>query len=261
MDFALILDIIVIIILLISCGVAFLRGFVREVLTILGLVGAALVAFTAGPVLAPGMESWLSSGVPADELEDARLWGVIPYDIAASAFTYAGLFLVTLIILSILSHYIAKSVHAIGLGPVDRSLGVVFGIVRALVLIGLLYMPFHILMADEDKEDWFGTSNTITYVESTSDFLIGFMPESWERKTEESEEENSLDPLKDLTGEEETAKPVGTDEEAAEKQGNNDAGYDDLQRQAIDLLIENQDRVQDFIRDNEPQNNGGQGNE
>ena len=241
MDFALILDIVVVVIILISSVVAFLRGFVREVLTILGLGGAALMALIAGPKLAPGIENWLTGGVPLDEVE-TKLWGFVPYDIAAMCFSYLGLFVVTLIVMSIISHYIAKSVHAVGLGPVDRSLGVVFGVVRGLLLIGLLYMPFHILMEEKDKEEWFASSHSYGYVEQTSEILVGFMPASWTRSDDEdgtTEEEEELDPLKDLTGEND-ADMVGTEESV----------IDGLEDKAMDVLIENQDKIKDMILNN-----------
>ena len=241
MDFALILDIVVVVILLISSVVAFLRGFVREVLTIVGLAGASITALTAGPKLAPGLESWLTSDLGKDA-DNAKMWDMIPYDIAAGFLSYAGLFVITLVVLSLISHWIAKSVHAIGLGPVDRSLGVVFGIVRGLVLIGLLYMPFHILMQAKDKDDWFGSSNTFSYVEYTSEFLMAFLPESWNKKEEDEGEEEDLDPLKNLTGEDDKENaPSDTDEEKAEKETS--TGYGDIERQAIDVLIQNQDKI------------------
>ena len=220
------------------------------VLTIVGLAGAAIVALTAGPVLAPGLEDWLTSDIAADDLEEARLWGYVPYDIAASAMAYLGLFIITLIVLSIISHYIAKSVHAVGLGPVDRSLGVVFGLVRGFILIGLLYLPFHILMNKEEKEDWFGTSFTKTYVEYSSEMMLSFMPESWTRNSEGDESDEMPDPLKDLTGENDDP-DIGTDEDAAEEEKDDETsmGYDDMERQAIDALIENQEKMRDLIRD------------
>jgi membrane protein required for colicin V production len=253
MDFALILDIVVIVILLISSVVAFLRGFVREVLTILGLGGAALTALVMGPEFAPGIEQWLLGDLAADTEE--KLWGIVPYDIAAMVMAYAGVFVVTLIVLSIISHYIAKSVHALGLGPVDRSLGVVFGIVRALLLIGLLYMPFHILMEEEEKEEWFANSHSYSYVEFSSDFILGFMPESWRLDKKDSEgADEEADPLKDLTGEndEPAADPaIGTDEGAAEEttQPSPEANSTrTLQDSAVEILIDNQDKIQELMQ-------------
>lgn len=245
MDFALILDIVVVVIILISSVVAFLRGFVREVLTILGLGGAVMTALIAGPKLAPGIEGWLTGGLPEDSEE--KLWGFVPYDIGAMVFAYIGLFVVTLIAMSIISHYIAKSVHAVGLGPVDRSLGVVFGVVRGLLLIGLLYMPFHILMEEKDKEEWFASSHSYSYVEQTSEILVGFMPESWTRTDDEDgtteEEDDELDPLKDISGENDDAM-VGAEDSVI------DDVTESLEGKAIDVLIENQDKIKDLIINN-----------
>lgn len=252
MDFALILDIAVVVIILISSVVAFLRGFVREVLTILGLVGASMTALTAGPKLAPGIETWLTKDLGEDAI-DEKMWGMIPYDIAAGFFAYAGLFVITLVALSLISHWIAKSVHAVGLGPVDRSMGVVFGVLRGVILIGFLYMPFHILMNSKDKKEWFGSSNTYSYVEYTSEIMTAMLPESWSRKgsDKENDEDENLDPLKNLTGE--NGKDFGNnkndedDEDDVDGTSENGTGYDDIQRQAIDVLIENQDKVKGLI--------------
>jgi len=258
MDFALIMDIVVVAVILISGAVAFLRGFVREVLTILGLIGASMTALIAGPKLSPGIERWLTSDIAADDLDSAKMWGMIPYDIAAGFFAYAGLFVITLVVLSLISHWIAKSVHAIGLGPVDRSLGVVFGIVRGIILIGLLYMPFHILMDQKDKDEWFGSSNTFSYVEQSSQFMTSFMPKSWSLTNEEDETEE-LDPLKEISGENDEFDPnpeIGTDEENVEDQDQEQTqGYDTIERQAIEALIEHQDKIKDIIQGTESTSN------
>ncbi len=243
MDFALILDVVVVAIVVISCVISFLRGFVREILTIFGLFGATMTALVAGPKLSPGIESWLLGDLPTDT--DEKLWGFVPFDIAAIVFAYAGLFIITLILLSVISHYIAKSVHALGLGPVDRSLGVVFGLARGLLLIGLLYLPFHILMEEKDKEDWFSTSQSYSYVEQISSFLVSMMPESWKRNAEEDSTEEPTDPLKDLTGEndEELPKEIKQDTKTMEDR-------------AIDVLMDNQDTIKDMILNNSTEPSG-----
>jgi len=244
MDFALILDIVVVVIVLISSIVAFLRGLVREVLTIFGLGGATMAALTIAPEFTDGIQDWLTEGI--EDADKSRMWGVIPYDIAASVFSYAGVFVITLVVLSLISHWIAKSVHAVGLGPVDRSLGVFFGIGRGLLLIGLLYLPFYMLMDDKEKEDWFAESQTYSYVEYLSDTIVGFMPETWKRSQNDTTEEES-DPLKDLTGENDN-ESIGTDEEAVESNEDNDSeGYNDIERQAIDVLIKNQDKLKGIM--------------
>jgi membrane protein required for colicin V production len=115
-------DIIVISVVAISTIIAFLRGFVREILTIGSWLGAGLVTLYAFPVLQPKFEQWISSKLAAD------IVGGI------------GLFLISLIIFSIISHMIARFVRGSALTAVDRSLGLLFGLVRGAILVSLAYM-------------------------------------------------------------------------------------------------------------------------
>ena len=54
-----IVDVIAALIMLASIGIAILRGFIREVLTIFGLVGGAVAAYVGGPLLTPTVRGWL----------------------------------------------------------------------------------------------------------------------------------------------------------------------------------------------------------
>jgi membrane protein required for colicin V production len=115
-------DISVIAVIGISTIIAFLRGFVREILTIGSWIGAALATLYGFPILKPTFEHWISSKLAAD------IVGGI------------GLFLGALIILSIVSHFVARFVRGSALTAVDRSLGLLFGLVRGAVLVSLAYM-------------------------------------------------------------------------------------------------------------------------
>src|SRR6185312_9196932 len=103
-------DIVVVVFILISALWAFARGFVREILGVGAWLGAALVTlYLFNPV---------------------RLYlrSVISVDIAADIAAGVGLFLITLILLSMLSHAISRLVRGSMLSPLDRSLGFVFGL-------------------------------------------------------------------------------------------------------------------------------------
>ena len=115
-------DIAVIAVIGISTIIAFLRGFVREILTIGSWIGAALATLYGFPVLKPTFEHWISSKLAAD-----IAGGIV-------------LFLGTLIVLSIVSHYTARFIRGSALTAVDRSLGLLFGLVRGAVLVSLAYM-------------------------------------------------------------------------------------------------------------------------
>ncbi len=235
-----IFDIIVLAILGISALIAFLRGFIRETLTILGMVGGVVAAYFGSPYLLPSMRNWL--GVKEDAEMVERLFGIIPYPLLAEILTYGLIFLVVVIVLSVISHILAETVRAVGLGPIDRTLGVMFGLARGILLLGILYLPFHVLLGQEEKDAWFQSSKTFFYVEQTASFMAGLLPEETLAKLQEdtktiSEGVDARQRLQDMTSpgkEEQPQQPVPAGEGVAPNDG-----YNEQFRQNMDQLFEN----------------------
>jgi membrane protein required for colicin V production len=115
-------DLVVIGIVAVSALLALLRGFVREVLSIAAWLGAFLFARWGFPYARPRFHDWFTSPDVAD------------------AAAFGALFLFALILLSIVSSMIGRLVHTAGLGGLDRTLGVVFGLVRGAALIAAAYI-------------------------------------------------------------------------------------------------------------------------
>ena len=180
-----IFDVIVLIITLISAFIAFLRGLIREVLTIFGVVGGLAAAWYAGPMLLPYMKDWL--GVK-EGVEPEKLLGVLPYDILAVILAYGIIFIVVALVLSIVSHILAETARAIGLGPVDRTLGVIFGIARGILLVSIPVMVMQLITSDEQREEWFKDSKTYFYVDQVSVALLDMVPDSTVEKFKEDAE-------------------------------------------------------------------------
>lgn len=231
-----IVDILVLAVLLISALIAFLRGFIREVLTIAGVVGGLAAAYFGGPLLAPVVSGWF--GVE-EGVEPERLFGVLPYDIVADVVAYGSIFIIVVITLSILSHVLAEVAQNIGLGAIDRTLGFIFGALRGVVLLGLLYLPVHLFIDDTAKNSWFENSRTHFYIERTSEALTSFLPEDAEEKAEEglkkveemSNTKKKLEDLNILNSGKNT--PTIKNEELQEPQG-----YDEDFRDKMDELFE-----------------------
>jgi len=154
-----IIDLVVAAIMLISAAISFLRGLIRETLTIAGIVGGLFAAYAFGDNLSPVFRRWLDVDPEAEVPK--KLFEVIPYSIVADGLAYACIF-------------------AMGLGPVDRTLGVFFGLGRGILLLGLIYLPFHLLMDTESKTKYFNDSKAFGYIENTSEFLAEFLPSSEE---------------------------------------------------------------------------------
>lgn len=227
-----IIDIVVGAIVLISAIISFLRGFIREVLTIAGVVGGLFAAIFFGPSLSPTFQSWLGI-VDGEEIE--RLFDIVPMNIVADICAYATIFIVVVIVISIISHFTAGAIKLMGLGPIDRTLGVIFGIFRAVVLLGLIYLPFHLLMDEGDKTKYFTGSKTHLFIEKTAEVLYRFIPstddlqgkakEVTEGALKKSLSENGI--LQD--------KSKKTDLNSIPK--SEDAGYEKDERQELDDLM------------------------
>lgn len=165
-----IIDGLVLATLLLSALIAFFRGFVREVLTLFGLGGAVASAYFISPSVIP-----LAQGLVGDP--NTILFGVLPADVAANVIAFAGVFLITLILLTLVAHAISHGLHAAGLGSVDRTLGVLFGLVRGAFLILLFYMPFFFTAADAQKAEWFRGSVTLPVVDMAAQAIEPYLPE------------------------------------------------------------------------------------
>jgi membrane protein required for colicin V production len=226
-----IIDIIVGVVLLASALISFMRGFIREVLTIAGVVGGLLAAIFVGPKLAPVVRDWFGAGQGESP---PKLFDIIPMEIVADATAYGIIFLTVVIVLSVISHFTAGAAKAVGLGPVDRTLGVIFGIARALVLLGLVYLPFHLLMDERRKDEFFADSKTHYFIEKISATMAQYLPESEEVKQtaddaikKKLEEQNLLG-----TGVKEDTEPKAETDPV--KSG---TGYEEEQREKLEKLF------------------------
>lgn len=195
-----IIDGVVLVIVLISCVVGFFRGFIREVLTIIGLVLALYCAYLFGDEAAVYAEQWFFSA-PEGEDEAAKVFGIIPPEYAALGVGYVSVFFVVFLISSIVTHFMSHIADSIGLGALDRSLGVVFGIIRAFLLIGVIFVPIHSSMDTKSREQWFGDTITYPYLKYSAALIQAFLPDRDETLEAEKDEDDesvidTIDPLK-----------------------------------------------------------------
>lgn len=120
------LDWVVLAVLLVSVLLGVLRGLVYEVLSVLSWLAAFLVA----QWLAPDVATMLPMG---DTPEPIR---------------YAGGFLVVFIAVvfagGLLAWLTKKLIEAVGLRPIDRTLGAAFGLARGIVLVLAMAVVIHV---------------------------------------------------------------------------------------------------------------------
>lgn len=154
-----ILDLVVVGVVLISALLAAVRGFTREVLAIASWVAAAAVAWVFHPQLLPVAEQY------------------IPNKTVALVATIAGLFLITLIIVSIITARISDFVLDSRIGALDRTLGFVFGAARGVLLAVIGYLFFAALMGDKNMPVWARDAKAKPMLEQTGRSLLSMLPQ------------------------------------------------------------------------------------
>jgi len=136
------LDWIAVALLLVSMLLGLVRGLVFEVISLAGWV----VAFVAAQWLAEDVGSWLPFGDPAASWRYAAGFVLVFVGVAFSVGLLAAL--------------TRKLVAAIGLRPVDRILGGVFGVARGAVAMLAVAVVVH-LLALSDSAWWHGSRSAI----------------------------------------------------------------------------------------------------
>jgi len=218
-----------------------LRGLIREIMTIVGLIGACAAAYYLGDMAQQPIFDALAKG----EAEPEKYFGFLSVGLVADIAAYGGVFIVTLIVLGIAGYFLAQAVEEIGMGAVDRSLGVVFGLARGLLLLGLLYLPYQLMTADdaESRPEWLTTAKTYPAISKTADILVKLKPDSdvIDEKIDEAKKkaEDAADKASDIKDAAETLEKLTTGKPKADKEdGAGQPGYDNGERDSMQKLIE-----------------------
>jgi membrane protein required for colicin V production len=130
------IDLAVLVVIALSAIFAFARGFVREALSLAAWIGAALITVY---------------GFDAVYRVTARF---VTTPLLADLVAGAALFLVSLILLTILTGYIGSYMRWSALTPVDRTLGLIFGIARGAALVSIVYFLVDIALPPNDRPSW-----------------------------------------------------------------------------------------------------------
>jgi membrane protein required for colicin V production len=226
-----IVDLALVGVLAISALLAFVRGFVREVLSIGAWIGAIVVTIYAFPHAQPFMREQIDIALLAD------------------AVTGLAIFIVALVILTVISNALSRNVRDSALGAVDRSLGLLFGLVRGAVLICAAYLAMSwAIPKEEDRPDWILNARSEPLVERGAEFLASLLPAEIIQEGEETAD-GLVDDAEQLleageavetltgtgTGSDTEEADTGTESDAAETPP---SGYKDAERNDLERLIE-----------------------
>lgn len=212
------LDVILAMVLLLSGLIAYLRGFIHEVLSIVAWVGAAFAAMHGLPLVRPFARD------------------IIRITWAADAAAAVGIFLVVLLVLSIGTRAVARMVQSTSLGALDRSLGFVFGLARGAILITLAYILVVSLVDPMDRPEWLTQAKSRPLMEQGAEVIRGLVP--GELMAARSTIDGAAAMTRDAMERERAFHQLTQPLPKASPQGQDDSGYKDSQRREMDKLFQ-----------------------
>ncbi|MGB6427654.1 MAG: CvpA family protein [Methyloceanibacter sp.] len=150
------LDVILVVIMLISGFLAMVRGFTREVLSIFSWAVAAVAALYLTPKYWQTVESYFPSP------------GFAQIGFAV------GVFLITLIVVSLITFRISDRVLDSRVGALDRTLGFLFGLARGFLLVAIVFILFSALARDQPT--WITEARSYSILKQTQVAIESLMP-------------------------------------------------------------------------------------
>ena len=150
------LDWILLAIVLVSTLIALVRGFVKETISLITWIAAFWIALAfSGPA---------SSLVPeAVDIPSARM-----------AIAFVALFVIVLILGGIINWSVSKLVESTGLSGTDRSVGMVFGLLRGVLIVaGLILLAGFTALP---KEEWWEASSLIPHFQVVAEWIVAVLP-------------------------------------------------------------------------------------
>jgi len=135
------------------------RGFVRDVISLIGLVAAFLLASRLSGVTGEFLGQWITSSTVAD--------------IAG----FALVFIIVMIVVGLIGALIRHLVGLAALTATDRTLGIFFGAARGMMLIALCFLVY----TSYAKPDapWLKESRLVPYALNLGDMLGRMIPEGY----------------------------------------------------------------------------------
>ncbi len=213
------LDVVLVSIMLISGFLAVMRGFFREFMSLVawgGAAGAAALVLSipelrqqAAAILKPYLDN-------NDTLIIIAIAGIV--------------FLVTLIVLSVITVKLSDSVLESGAGPIDRTLGFLYGLTRGLALMVIMFTLFIWYIPREKVPTELRDAATLPLVENSAFFLVDTMLTlGWMQP----------DLAEDLNGKIRISSAARSRSETSRSTGSEgNTGYQSNQRNTLDQIIE-----------------------
>jgi membrane protein required for colicin V production len=172
-------DFVLLAVVAVSAIVAFVRGFVREVLGIAAWAAAAYIAYKGFPVANPVVRGWIANKQFADPA------------------TYGIVFVLALIVCTVITNLIGRAVRNSALGGLDRTLGLAYGMVRGAVIGIVAYIVVGMAVPPAEWPQPVRAARLLPFTHDGAVWLAGILPAQFRPKVA-GLDDKSVPPLPSL---------------------------------------------------------------
>jgi membrane protein required for colicin V production len=151
------IDLVILGVIVLSSLISLIRGFVKESISLVTWVIAGVVAFRYFIPLADLLEPFVNSLT-------MRQW-----------ISGGFLFIATLIVGAIVNFIVSQLVSKTGLSGTDKTLGVVFGLARGVLIVSMVILLAS--LTPMPGADWWQDSALIGYFQQLADWIKGIIPQ------------------------------------------------------------------------------------
>ena len=200
---------IVVAVIIVFCGIIALRlGLVRVVLGLAGWVGASLATIYGYSYTQPFAREYIGNGLIADVVAGAAI------------------FVVTMVVLTFISHAIAGGVRDSAFGMLDRTFGFLVGFAIGSVIVSGGYIFSQQVFGMEDNGSFYKGAKTMPLVKRGANLLASAAPAAWGLKQQSRSGASPESNFRSLL----SPKPAGAEIERK-------SGYKTEERVEMDRLI------------------------
>lgn len=155
------LDVVFLVIVAISILVSVARGFVKEVLSILGWILAGVAVYYLLPVVEPITKKYIES------------------ELLVAIVNSMGILLLFCILWILLTDKLSFQIRNSKFSTVDRIFGILFGFLRGIVVVLLVQIMITSLIPEEAEQGIFAESKYFKLAEESSKPIKDMIPEKW----------------------------------------------------------------------------------
>jgi len=204
-------DWIVVLIVGITAAFGLMRGFIAEV--------ASLAAWVAGFIAVRLFYT------PARAIFETASGS----ELIAAVAAVMGPFLIAVLLVKLIGSFLSNSAKGSVIGPVDRLLGLGFGLVKGFLAASLIFLlitlGMKIVPSDDSRPDWLARAKTRPTLALVASAMVSYVGDAWNQQQKLINPER--DPHAGLPG-------YGDDEEAD--------GYGKQERNSLDKLLDQQEK-------------------